>query len=139
MVFFFPFRNGCININFSCRGSSDHIPCGCTDYILKGHFKNEECNCGYCSRNLVLMSCANTRFNSKDPDFLEINAVLGDKIEKFLDMPQEKRQSYVEKAINYLEKHDSIHPIHETLQVQMFLQNYWMLTTAHRSTNEVEN
>lgn len=99
-------------------------------HLLKTVNKIDECKCSYCSRRTSSQSYTDPWFQTKDPNYQTVRAVLADKIVNFFRMSDNERQSHVDKVISYLLEYDTIHPIHEICVMQMYLQNYWMLTTA---------
>lgn len=100
-----------------------------TYHFLKAEYKISDCKCSSCAKTSS-QPHTDPWFDTKDPDYLTVRAVLQDKVENFFRMSDEERQSYVDKAIVYLNKYENLHPIQEIFIVQMYLHNYWMITTA---------
>lgn len=99
-------------------------------------FKIDRCKCSYCTREMSSQSRTDPWFETKDPCYLMVRSVLANNIDNFFRMSIKERQSYVQKAISYLTKYDTIHPIHEMVIAQSYLQNYWILTTAQSTIDE---
>lgn len=101
-----------------------------TYHFLKTQYKIDNCKCSMCSRKSSSKATADPWFETKDPKYAKVRAVLTDKIDNFFRMSDEERQTYVDQAIAYLNEYERIHPICEMIVMQMYLQNYWMITTA---------
>lgn len=102
-----------------------------TYHFLKTQYKIDDCKCSNCSRTSnSAVAPTDPWFETKDPRQAKVRAILTDKIDNFFRMSDDERQTYVDQAIAYLNEWESIHPICEMIVMQMYLQNYWMLTTA---------
>lgn len=105
-------------------------------HFLKTEHKINNCKCSNCTPKTD--SAQDPWFETKDPNYLKIRAVLTGKIDNFFRMTDVERQAYADKAITYLTRYESIHPIFEIFMVQMYLQNYWMITTAQSNDIQLE-
>lgn len=94
--------------------------------FLKSECKIVHCKCSSCQQTTK----SDPWLETKDPNYSSVHALLTDRIDNFFRMTDNERQVYVDKAISYLMKYESIHPSCETFVAQMYLHNYWMLTTA---------
>lgn len=105
--------------------------------FLKTEYKIENCKCSYCSlRKTNPQSLPDPWMETNDPDYFKIRSILTGEITKFFQTPDSERESDVSAAIAYLRKYDAVN--RELVVVQMYLQNYWMITTQQCGTNELE-
>ncbi|KAG4065346.1 hypothetical protein HA402_012291 [Bradysia odoriphaga] len=98
--------------------------------FLKKEYKIEDCKCSYCSlRKTSPQTLPDPWLETKDPNYLKIRSILTGHIGKFFQMSDGERKSYVGAATDYLCKYEVMHPTREIFVVQIYLQNYWMITT----------
>ncbi|XP_037041238.1 SET and MYND domain-containing protein 4-like [Bradysia coprophila] len=98
--------------------------------FLKTEYKIENCKCSYClMREISPETLPDPWLKTKDPIYLKIRSILTGEIKTFFQMSDGERQSYVDAAATYLCKYEEMHPTREIVVVQIYLQNYWMITT----------